>query len=297
MKFYYFGGVIGQPDSKKIPSNLNKNNFDGVMFTHDIPEGDMFINVAKDIRTDEKIKYLIAIRPYTISPQYLSMINKSMNKIDKGRLQINLISGYIKDHEEFVGGIVGDVNDQSSSIDRSNYLIKFLDELNSMDQDKHAPGYYYDPNYENKLDVYVSTTNSYVFEAVKKYNHKIILPYHIYVRGFWSDSHKDSSLMIPLEIDNTEVMLAITPIIRETEEELNLLTNHSVRPPWRKGEIPEVVLDVAYFTHEQFNDFVETLEKRGINHLLINSVPSEEVNVIVPFIKQYVESRKGFVSN
>jgi hypothetical protein len=297
MKFYYFGGVMGQTDSEKIPSKLNKNNFDGVMFTHDIPEGDMFVKAAKDIKTNEKIKYLIAIRPYTISPQYLSMINKSMNSIDRGRLQINLISGYIKDHEDGVGGIVGEVNDQSSSIDRSNYMIKFLDALNSMDQDKHAPGYYHDPNYENKLDVYVSTTNSYVFKAAKKYNHKIILPYHIYVRGFWSDSHKNSSLMIPLELDNTEVMLAITPIIRETEEELDLLTNHAIRPSWRKGEIPNVVLDVAYFTYEQFDDFVNTLEKRGINHLLINSVPSEEAKVIIPFINQYVKSRKGFVSN
>jgi hypothetical protein len=93
-------------------------------------------------------------------------------------------------------------------------------------------------------------------------------------------------------------MIAITPIIRKTEEEINLLTNHSVRPVWRKGEIPTPVLDAAYFTYEQFDDFVNTLESRGINHLLINAVPSEEVHVILPFIKQYVESRhKGFVGS
>lgn len=296
MNFYYFGGVMGDPANIKSPSNLNKNHFSGVMFTHDIPEGDMFVKAAVDIDPNENIKYLIAIRPYTISPQYLSMINRSMNKIDRGRLQINLISGYIKDHEDGVGGIVGDVTDNSSALDRSNYVIEFLRVLNEMDQDKDSPGYWKDPNHKNKLDVYVSTTNSYVFEAVKKYNHKIILPYHIYVRGGWSDVLKDKNKIIPLEIENTEVMLAITPIIRKTEEELDLLTNHAVRPVWRKGEVPKVVLDVAYFTHEQFDDFVQTLEKRGINHLLINAVPSEEVKVIVPFIKQYVESRQGFVS-
>jgi hypothetical protein len=292
MKFYYFGGVMGDTSDPKTPSNLNNSNFSGVMFTHDIPEGDMFVKAAKDISPNESIKYLIAIRPYTISPQYLSMINRSMNQIDKDRLQINLISGYIKDHESGVGGIVGDVNDDSDSVDRSNYMIEFLKSLNDMDQDKHSPGYFRNSNYKNKLDVYVSTTNSYVFEAVKKYNHKIILPYHIYVRGGWSDVLKDKSKTIPLELGDTEVMLAITPIIRKTEEELDLLTNHAIRPVWKKGEIPKVVLDVAYFTHEQFDDFVNTLENRGINHLLINSVPSEEVDVIVPFIKNYVNSRK-----
>lgn len=297
MKFYYFGGIMGDKTNIKSPSNLNKNNFSGVMFTHDIPEGDMFVKAAKDISLDESIKYLVAIRPYTISPQYLSMINKSINQIDRGRLQINLISGYIKDHEDGVGGIVGDVNDSSSSVDRSNYMIEFLRALSEMDQDKYSPGYHRDEHHKNKLDIYVSTTNSYVFEAVKKYNHKIILPYHIYIRGGWSDVLKDKSKTIPLELGNTEVMLAITPIIRKTEEELDKLTNHAIRPVWKKGEIPKVVLDVAYFTYEQFDDFVQTLEKRGINHLLINSVPSEEVDIIVPFINQYAQSRKGFVSN
>jgi hypothetical protein len=298
MKFYYFGGVMGDPKDLKTPSNLNNHNFSGVMFTHDIPEGDMFVKAAKDISTDESIKYLIAIRPYTISPQYLSMINRSMNQIDKDRLQINLISGYIKDHESGVGGIVGDVNDDSENIDRSNYMIKFLKALHEMDQDKHSPGYFRNSNYKNKLDVYVSTTNSYIFEAAKKYNNKIILPYHIYARGHWSDVLKDKNKKIPLELGDTEVMIAMTPIIRETEEELDLLTNYAIRPVWQKGEVPKVVLDAAYFTHEQFDDFVRTLEKRGINHLLINAVPSEEVNVIVPFIKEYVASRnKEFVGD
>ena len=292
MKFYYFGGVMGDPKNIKSPSNLNSHHFSGVMFTHDIPEGDMFVKAAKDISLNENIKYLVAIRPYTISPQYLFMINKSMDRIDRNRLQINLISGYIKDHEKGVGGIVGDITDESSSLDRSNYMIEFLKVLSEMDQDKESPGYWKDLEQPNKLDVYVSTTNSYVFEAAKKYGYKIILPYHIYARGSWADTLKDSSIEIPLELDEMEIMLAITPIIRKTEEELSLLTNYAIRPIWQKGEIPMVVLDAVYFTYDQFDDFVNTLEKRGIKHLLINAVPSEEVNVIVPFIKQYVESRQ-----
>jgi hypothetical protein len=283
MKFYYFGGLMGHPEDIKSPSNLDKHHFAGVMFTHDIPEGDMFVKTAIDINPDEKIKYLIAIRPYTISPQYLSMINQSMNKISKDRLQINFISGYIKDHESHVKGIVGDINDQSSSIDRSNYMINFLETLNKMQSN------------ENSLDFYVSTTNEYVFAKAKEYNSKIIIPYSDYKRGTWTDHkyNQNPSANDTFDLQGLDVMISLTPIIRKTHEELSLLSNYALRPVWKKGEIPAVVGDVGYFTYEEFDDFVNTLEKQGIKSLLINAVPAEEVSVIVPFIKEYVEAKEN----
>jgi hypothetical protein len=56
--------------------------------------------LARDIDLTKKIKYMIALRPYNISPQYLTMINQSINQIMPDRLQINFISGYIKPHEK-----------------------------------------------------------------------------------------------------------------------------------------------------------------------------------------------------
>jgi hypothetical protein len=280
MKFYYFGGVFNDEKSLETASKLEENNFDGVMFTYDSTQGDMFIRVAKDIDIKEKIKYLIAIRPYTISPQYLSAINDSINEIMINRLQINFISGYIKDHEKDVGGIVGDVNDLSDSVSRSNYMIDFVEALNNMERSNDS------------LDFYVSTTNSYVFDVVKKYKNKIILPYHIYKRGFWSDSLKDTSLMYDIDIKDNETMLAITPIIRETKEELESLNNYAIKPIWKKGEKSKIVDDVEYFTYDTFHDFIETIESDGISHLLINAVPRYEKDIIIPFIKQYVEAGK-----
>jgi hypothetical protein len=280
MKFYYFGGQFTDGESLEKASTLDKNNFDGLMFTYDATQGDMFVRTAKDIKANEKIKYLVAIRPYTISPQYLYTIHDSINEIMEDRLQINFIAGYIKDHESDVGGIVTGVNDQSTSVDRSNYLIDFVKTLNEMSK-----------NRKNKklLDFYISTTNSYIFNVAKKYKNKIILPYHVYKRGFWSDTYDTNNYV---DIKDMEVMIAMTPIIRKNEEELGLLTNYALKPVWKKGEVPIVISDVEYFTHESFSDFVEMLEKDGINHLLINAIPPEEVHTIVPFIKQFVESKK-----
>jgi hypothetical protein len=175
------------------------------MFTYDATQGDMFVRTAKDIKPDEKIKYLIAIRPYTISPQYLYAINDSMNEIAEDRLQFNFILGYIKDHESEVGGIVGDINDKSSSIDRSNYMINFIETLNTMSENKKN---------KKKIDFYISATSPHIFDIAKKYKNKIILPYYIYKRGYWLEEHNK----IKLDLTDMEVMLALTPIIRKNKD-------------------------------------------------------------------------------
>jgi len=286
VKFYYFGGTFDSENSEGLEtaSVLEDHNFDGVMFTYDATQGDMFVRTARDIKVEEDIKYLIAIRPYTISPQYIQTINDSMNEIDNNRLQLNFIAGYIKDHESQIDGIVGDIVDSSDSISKSNYMIKFIQTLNDMKINK------------SRLDFYISTTNSYVFEEAKKYNNKIILPYHIWKRGFWSDVYKNSSGKgKKLDAQGLEVMMSITPIIRETEDELNSLTNHALRPIWKKGEVSKVIDDVEYFTYESFHEFVNMVEEKGISHLLINAVPRQEHSIIIPFIKKYVESQKNLL--
>jgi hypothetical protein len=282
MKFYYFGGSFNAGDKENLETApiLEKHNFDGVMFTYDSTQGDMFVRTARKIELGKKIKYLIAIRPYTISPQYLQTIHNSMDEIDKDRLQFNFVSGYVKDHEEDTGGIVGSLVDSSDAVSKSKYMIKFIKVLNNMKINR------------TPLDFYISATNNYIFEEAKKYNNKIILPYNIYKRGYWLESYEGTSSMIELNIKNTEIMLALTPIIRKTEKELESLKNYALRPIWKKEEKSTVVDDVEYFTYEGFSDFVETLEQKGIKHLLINAVPRDEVHIIVKFIKQYVESKQ-----
>jgi hypothetical protein len=286
MEFYYFGGNF---DGDQI-SRLENSYFSGVMFTYDSTQGDMFVRVAKDIKLNEKIKYLIAIRPYSISPQYLCMINQSMNEIDSSRLQINLISGYIKEHELDFGGILGSVNDTSSRSERSNYMIDYVNTLNTM------PG---NSDKANSLDFYVSTTNEYMFNVVKQNNNKIILPYRDYKNGAWTiiNSNGGQSLSdVSFDLSGMNVMLALTPIIRKTQQELDSLIGYALRPVWKKGEKPAEVTDIGYFTYQEFYQFVDELEKSGINQLLINGWPEDEREIIINFIKEYSEL-KGYKNN
>jgi|LakMenEpi08Jun12_1017391.scaffolds.fasta_scaffold01000_3 hypothetical protein len=293
MEFYYFGGNF----FPGILDEIKNSNFDGVMFTYDATQGDIFTRIVQQLSTDEKIKYLVAIRPYTISPQYLCMINQSMNLIMGNRIQINLISGYVKDHEKNFGGIIGEIYDLSNKVDRSKYLIKYVDVLNTM------PG---NQNNSHPLDFYVSTTNKYIEETVNKYNNKIILPYKDYKNGYWTIdpticnccgmkiSNRNKILKENLKLDYSKVMLAITPILRKNRKQLEELPDYyGERPVWREGEKTKVaVSDVEFFTYEEFNIFIKNLEEKGIKQLLINSWPAREYTVIMDYVKNYSQLKQ-----
>ena len=277
MKFYYFGGNFREGEI----SRLEQHRFDGVMFVYDAVLGDVFTKIVKNVKQNEKIKYLVAIRPYSISPQYLCMINKSMNSIMPNRLQINLISGYIKDHEKSFGGILGDVNDESGRIERSNYLIEYVKILNTMGGNKTKP----------LLDFYTSTTNEYVFDATAEFNNKIILPYRDYKNGHWTiiNGDRGEDMGKTFDIAGRKIMLAITPIIRKTQQDLDKSEEYATRPVWKNNEKQGKVTDIEYFTYEEFDNFIKKLESQGINEILMNGHQEEERENLISFIKEYRE--------
>lgn len=193
MKVYWFQRDISF-DFRKLSVELESSGFTGILFPWLSHIDDYFINIANKIDPEAKIKYMVAIRPYTVSPQYLSRTNRSMNKISENRILINFVSGWVSEEEKKVKGILGDVDDLSSSIERSSYLIKYIDRLNEIESIL--------PNF------YISVTNEFVFEASK--NNKVIIPYSWYKIGRF-------------KLNPIKTMIHVSPVIRESQEEIELL--------------------------------------------------------------------------
>jgi hypothetical protein len=158
MKFYLFTSDFN------LIKTLENLKWDGVLHTYHAYQENPFINIAKNITQDTQIKHMVAIRPYTISPQYLCTITDTIsNIIGQDKIQINFISGWIKEEESDAGGFVGDINDRSSNVDRGNYLIEYIHVLEKLNR--------------NIPDYYISVTNNFTFELAKIYNSKIIIDY------------------------------------------------------------------------------------------------------------------------
>lgn len=182
---------------KEISEEIESSGFDGILFPYSSYGEDHFISIAKNMDATKKIKYMVAIRPYVISSQYLYKIMKSINKISHGRVLINFVSGWIYDDEKTLGGVHGSINDLSSNIDRSNYLIDYIETINKMK--------------DQLIDFYVSVTNSTVFEKTK--GNKVIVPYS------WYKQKK-------FDLSKSDVMISICPVIRKTKEEIDKLKDY-----------------------------------------------------------------------
>lgn len=247
MNFYMFSYGLDEVEE------LQKNHYSGALYTYNIRQGDFFTRIANKIVVGEKFKYMVAIRPYVISPQYLCMINNSIAQIESNRLQINFISGWIKDEEKDFGGVLGNTNDLSSNIDRSNYLIEYVDVLKKL---------------KTKIpDYYLSTTNEFIFNAGVKNNSKMIIPYSQY---------KDKKY----DLNNKKIMISVTPRIRKTKEEIdNLIKSNNKQS------------DEEYFTEEELTSIINKLKNEGINEILFASFweKTERENTH-RFVKQYKET-------
>lgn len=285
MKFYYFGGYFGEDSGNQYSNvdSLEANNFDGVLFTYNPYQGDFFIRIARTLNVNQKIKYMVAIRPHSISPQYLCMISNSLREIQPGRVQINLIAGHIKPKEINFNGFVGNVTDHSSIKDRTNYLIDYIEELSSMKDDKAI----------TMPDYYVSCTSIFSYQKATELNNKIILPYSVYKNGYFLDTDIPGQTKpgAKLQIDNQKIMLAIGPILRKTQEEIDsefpknkLIHTYDGNEYWDRERI---TTDTEYFTFEEFANFIKQLESEGIDEILLNSGYEQERPKIIEYVKRY----------
>ena len=285
MKFYYFGGHFHDNFLKQ----LEDCSFDGVLFTYNPLQGDFFTLAARENNKTEKIKYMLAIRAHTLSPQYLCMINHSFNSFMPNRLEINLISGHIKENEKDFGGLIGDITDLSSGEDRGKYLIKYLEELDEMSKNPKV----------RVPDYFVTTTNEHVFEAVSRLNNKMIIQYREYKRGHWTihlnnEPHAGKSF----DLKNKDVMISVSPIIRPTQEDIDSeFPLQQIWLPPRPGEIGGRSImartsqntDGEYFTYKEFMDFINELKSKGINKVMLQATPWSENKNIMEFVKKYKE--------
>jgi hypothetical protein len=243
MNFYSFGLL-------EDAETLYNHHYSGMLLTYTIDQGNYFIRVAESMDKGKNFKYMVAVRPYLVSPQFLCTINNSINLIDKDRIQINFVSGFVKDNEKDFGGVLGLVNDSSSNIEKSNYLIEYIKNIENIKN--------------HNLDYYVTATNKFVFDVASSLNNKMIISY---------DHYRDKVF----DLSNKKVMLAISPTLRETQEEVDM-----IKPSTELS-------DMVYMTYDNFKILLEELENNGIEEIMICTFERKEQKRIRKIVKEYKE--------
>ena len=259
--------------------------FDTFLYTYHYDSVDPFVFIAKNFDLEANLKYMVAIRSHVISPQYIFKILQSfyyLNKTDKDPIRlnrydfeqavvenkkpvpvyINLITGGIDDErQQNYGGTIQEINDNSTFEERSNHLIKFVNEFNMVNE-KHFDNFFH-------LNLYVTTTNEHVFNEVIKKNNKIIIEYLDY---------KNKKFNIT---DASNIMITFNPIIRKTQEELDAIKLDNT--------LERVLPNSVLCTPKQLKEILQNFEKEGIEEVLFWSSDSEDRKNICDFVKEYVD--------
>jgi alkanesulfonate monooxygenase SsuD/methylene tetrahydromethanopterin reductase-like flavin-dependent oxidoreductase (luciferase family) len=97
------GGLNGL---RHISEIANLCNYYSILLVYHSLENDNWIQCANVINKEHKFKYHIAIRTYSISPEYFVMMYKSFNEIQKNRIMFNIVAGDIHNSESSVDNII-----------------------------------------------------------------------------------------------------------------------------------------------------------------------------------------------
>ena len=134
MNIYWFGKHMDK-DLGYMSDLLEDSGFYGWLLPYGAGYEDPFTRVARSLKTEQNLKYLVAVRPYNISAQYLISIIKSLDSIQEDRVRINFVPG-LNDGEESFGGIFSDVNDATSFEDRKKFFCSYLEQFKAWDVKK-----------------------------------------------------------------------------------------------------------------------------------------------------------------
>jgi hypothetical protein len=254
MNFYWFG----RPNNiSKISLELEESGFKGVLLPYASDIGDYTVQVARAMNVNQKLKYIIAIRPYTISPQHLATTIKSLNSIDSDRIWINFVVGQILDEEKNIGGIIGKPNDLSSQDERRNYLLDYI------------PIFFKTcKNLEIKTTICISGIGEEATRLVEEYGDYSFLAHTAYDTPY----AKSGGL---IKISKPRV-LSMFPLIEDDPEVFNEIKSSDKLNP-----------DIMLTTTQDLIDLIKNIKSDGVNDLMFYCYWSEDYRVkIINFVKQ-----------
>lgn len=262
MRFYSFERLesLSVEQLVEISDTLESNNYTGVLLPYGQYMGDYFVKVARAINKEQKLKYMIAIRPHTISAQYLSMIVDSISKISRNRIAINFVSGHIHDYEKEYGGLLQEPTDFSDKESRKDYMAKYIKEFYRI-----TFGKVYKP------ETMISGMSDVVIDIANNYCDVAIIGYREY--------NKDRTIFNNVK---KRKMIAICPLIRDSYEDIEEFKNTSTAH----------ASDIVYGLEQDIVNILDQLSKEGITDILIHRVPDDKES---HRLHDLVKSYKSFV--
>ncbi len=214
-------------------------NYYSILLVYHSLTNDNWIKCANIINTKHKFKYHLAIRTYSISPEYFVMMYKSFNEIQKDRVMFNIVAGDIHDSESSVDDIILGKEYFDTTQKRVDYTHVWIKKVLSMLDKEDIP------------EIVMSGISEKTLDSAA-----LFADYNLCMM----DTYLDNPQMFSR---NKNRMASAALIIRDTYEEAKRVTDEIEQPHQQRWTI--------FGTEQQVIERIKYLESIGITDLMIRT--------------------------
>lgn len=262
MRIHWFANAIENNIStknlKKMVDYLDEHRYYSVLFAYHNQVPDIFLKLS-NITSNQKIKFMVALRPRALSPEYFSMMVSSFNQITPKGLIVNIIHGSLSDSENEVG-VIDDCQTFSSRDGILGHTKKFLKIIkqNSLFQSSNT-------------ELVVSGTSLDTIEIANNY------------ADYWATDYR--GLVKRKHFNGEKIMLSVDILIlKDGESRAGYLNKYGYRPSNLKILFENEVLD-----------FIRSLANFGVTDLMLSCLPEDKnQNRVHEFIKNNYDALLDF---
>jgi alkanesulfonate monooxygenase SsuD/methylene tetrahydromethanopterin reductase-like flavin-dependent oxidoreductase (luciferase family) len=229
---------------KEQSAILEYNKYTSILLTYDSLREDNLLKTIAALDLNQKVQYMIAIRTYAISPEYMAMILNTLNQEFKNKIVFNIVSGEVKPYENIYDGNILPEMLIDTSEKRIKITGEWLEKLLSLKSLKQRPF------------LLMSGKSPMTKELANRYADAFLGTSLDYIR---ENEHERNQI-------KTKRRFCVTGIvIRDTDDEASFVVNSIIE---KRGNITPTI----YGSKETVIKELKRLEKKyGVTDILIHT--------------------------
>ena len=126
-------------DLKKLTKYLDKIGYYSMLLVYDSGSEDQWIKCASVVSKNQKIKFMIAMRPYALSPEYFAKMTIAFNNIVPEKLIFNIVNGWFQEQEDTLNNLLLIKEQIKTAKGRSDYTNLWLKKIKDIKILKKMP--------------------------------------------------------------------------------------------------------------------------------------------------------------
>lgn len=252
---------------EELSSILDDAGYYSVLLTYHSLKSDAWIKCARALNLNHSIKYMIAIRTYSISPEYFSMMHNAFEEIAPNRLMFNIVSGDIHEEESSVSDVlyINDLIDTSQK--RVDYTKEWIQKIKLINKIKNFP------------EIVMAGTSDKTLKMASD---------HADYTLCMIDQYKDS---VEKFYKNNKKIIAAQIVIRENYEDAKKFVEKNIGEKHKQGW-------TIFGSESDIIAEISNLESIGVTDIMLRCNNNDtEKHLVHNFVKKYNFERNAIINH